>query len=98
MSAIKKQTSLRWKHANELTPGGAIVATVWKAKVGRFDLTITNWPGTETIDWEIVIPGTDWRQGASESRFEATVSILKDRLVEKAQSMEAKASERETKS
>lgn len=84
MSAIRKQSKLRWSYRNEKTQGGAIICTVWEARVGGFLLQVTNWPGTSTLDWSITIPGTDWRQCGDESRFEATVSILKDRLHEKA--------------
>ena len=87
MSALKKQTPLRWQHHNELSPGGGIVATNWTATFGGFQLTVTNWPGSDTLDWEIRLPGTDWRNGGSESRFEYTVSTLKDMVFRKCEGM-----------
>lgn len=89
MSAIKKQTNLKWKHTNELSPGGRIVATNWTASVGKFMLAVTNWPGTSTLDWEITVPGTDWRSGGSESRYEYTVSTLKDMVCRKSEKLNA---------
>lgn len=84
MSAIKKQTSLRWSHNNELSPGGNIVATVWTASLGRLSLEVTNYPGTKSLDWRITIPGTDWYNGGMVDRFEYTVSTLKDFVFNKA--------------
>lgn len=87
MSAIKKQTTLRWKHSNELTPKRRIVATTWRANIGKFEMTITNWPGTDVIDWEITVPGKDWKNGGSESRHENTVASLKDKLCRKVEEL-----------
>lgn len=87
MSALRKQTTLKWKHVNELTPGGRIVATNWTASVGKFALSVTNWPGTSTLDWEITVPGTDWRSGGAESRYEYTVATLKDMVCRKAEGL-----------
>jgi hypothetical protein len=84
MSALKKHTPLRWTYQNELTPGGAIFATNWKATLGKFSLVVTNYPGTRTLDWEMTIPGTEWRTGSSVDRYEYTVSTLKDYVYKKA--------------
>lgn len=89
MSALKKQSQLRWKHANEYSPGGCIIATNWSASLGKYQLAVTNYPGTSTLDWEITIPGTDWRNGGTESRYEFTVSTLKDYVYEKAHKLNA---------
>lgn len=84
MSALRKQTPLRWKATNERSPGGAIIATVWTAKLSKFELQVTNYPGTRTLDWEITLPGSDWRNSGSEDRFEYTVATLKDKVYGKA--------------
>jgi hypothetical protein len=89
MSAIKKQSKLRWSHQNELSDGGAVIATMWTATVGRYRLTVTNYPGTKTLEWEISIPGTNWRSGADVDRYEFTVSTLKDYVFNKAQGLNA---------
>jgi hypothetical protein len=88
MSAIKKQTELRWKRRNEFSLGGRIIATVWSARIGKLSLTITNWTGTSTLEWEISMPETDWRIGAVESRYEHTVSTLKDWVYHEAKRVE----------
>lgn len=95
MSAIKKQTSLRWNHQSELTTRGSVVWTTWTAKVGRFSIKIINYPGTRTLSWKITIPGTDWSNGSDEDRSEVTVSILKDRLFFRAEEMEKSFQARE---
>jgi hypothetical protein len=89
MSALKKQTALRWSCKSERSPRGAIFATVWSATSGRFKLEVTNFPGSRSLSWQIVIPGNDlWRTGQDVDRFEHSVATLKDFVFAKAQSLE----------
>lgn len=83
MSALKKYSNLRWTFRNELTPKGNISATNWHATVGKYRLLVVNYPGTKSLEWEITIPGTYWRNGNCEDRFEFTVSRLKDFVFDK---------------
>ena len=91
MSTFKKQTDLRWKANTQRTScGRGVVCTVWTAKVGRLDLEVTNYPGSDTLDWRITCPGTEWWQGSDESRYETSVSQLKDKTYTKAVEILAK--------
>lgn len=84
MSAIKKQSKLRWTATSERTAKGLIWMTTWKTVVGKYHLTIENYPGTRTLSWAIELPETGWRTRNDEDRFEFTVARLKDTLEEKA--------------
>lgn len=84
MSAIKKQSPLRWACTSERTSNGRLViSTTHTASFCGFDLSITNYPGTRTLDWRITKPGTQFWNAGNEDRFEYTVAILKDRLYAK---------------
>ena len=88
MSALKKQSTLRWSYTNELTPSGAIAETVWKSSIGKFLLEVTNWTGTKTLGWSITMMGSaGWRISGTEHRYEYTVSTLKDMVCRKAEEL-----------
>jgi len=87
MSALRKQSSLRWTFTNEFTRSGAILCTNWETHYGKFRLLVTNFPGTKTLAWEINTLEGDPIRGGSEDRFEFTVSTLKDKVLEKAKSL-----------
>lgn len=80
----------KWKRSSEFTAGGKILATNWTCSFGDFLLQITNWPGTQTLDWEITLPGTDFRNGGSESRYDYGVSTLKEMVLRRAEKLNAR--------
>ncbi len=53
----------------------------WSANSATRSLSVTNWPGSDTITWEIVSQGTV--NSGTESRREWTVAGLKEMLESK---------------
>lgn len=97
MSAIKKQSKLRWQHRNEMTACGRfIIETIWTAKTGRFLMQITNCPGTKVLNWEITKQSDEsWRIMGEEERAEFTLGTLKDYVEKKAQDLGLRADREE---
>ena len=89
MTTTKNPAAVKWARTSEHTQAGHVYATEWSATLGKFELRVTNYPGSRTLDWSITIPGTGYKIGSDEDRYEYTVARLKEKVIAKAEKLNA---------
>jgi len=87
-NTFRKRSSLRWTANSLRTEHGAVYATEWRASHRGFDMLLTNYPGSRSLDWKITrADSPNWWSGGNEDRFEYTVATLKDSLFAKTEAL-----------